>query len=44
MSLVKNINKCKKAGTCNTKKNSTVSTKAYKAMKNKWRNRTKKTA
>ena len=44
MSLYENINKRKKAGTSRSKKNSTVSTKAYKAMKNKWRNKTKKTA
>jgi len=33
MSLYKNINKCKKAGTCNSKKKSTVSKKAYANMK-----------
>ena len=33
MSLYRNINKRKKAGTSRSKKNSTVSTKAYKAMK-----------
>ena len=33
MSLYKNINKCKKAGTCKSKKNSTVSKKAYANMK-----------
>jgi len=43
MSLVKNINKCKKKGTCNSKKNSTVSKKAYTAMKNRWQNKNKKT-
>jgi hypothetical protein len=36
MSLVKNINKRKKAGTSRSKKDSTVSAKAYKAMKNNW--------
>ena len=33
MSLYRNINKRKKAGTSRSKKNSTVSAKAYKAMK-----------
>ena len=33
MSLYRNINKRKKAGTSRSKKNSTVSPKAYKAMK-----------
>jgi len=37
MSLVRNINKRRKAGTSRSKKNSTVSPKAYKAMKNKWK-------
>jgi len=36
MSLLKNINKRKKAGTSRSKKNSTISEKAYKAMKNNW--------
>jgi hypothetical protein len=36
MSLVKHINKRKKAGTSRSKKNSTVSAKAYKDMKNNW--------
>jgi hypothetical protein len=36
MSLVKNINKRKKAGTSRSKKNSTVSPKAYKAMQQGW--------
>ena len=36
MSLVENINKRKKAGTSRSKKDSTVSAKAYKAMKNNW--------
>jgi hypothetical protein len=36
-SLVKNINAKKKAGTSKSKKNSTVSKKAYEAMKNNWK-------
>lgn len=36
MSLVRNINKRKKAGTSRSKKNSTVSSKAYKDMKAGW--------
>jgi len=36
MSLVENINKRKKAGTSRSKKNSTVSPKAYKNMKAGW--------
>jgi hypothetical protein len=36
MSLVKNINKRKKAGTSRSKKESTVSEKAYKDMKQGW--------
>jgi hypothetical protein len=36
MSLVKNINKRKKAGTSRSKKNSTVSDKAYKQMQKGW--------
>lgn len=35
-SLVNNINAKKKKGTSNSKKNSTVSKKAYKDMENKW--------
>ena len=35
-SLVGNINKRKKAGTSRSKKNSTVSPKAYKAMQKGW--------
>lgn len=35
--LYYNINKCKKEGTCNSKKNSTVTAKAYKNMKNKFK-------
>ena len=37
MSLVRNINKRKKAGTSRSKKNSTVSKKAYAAMKRGWK-------
>tara|TARA_B100001063_G_scaffold223058_1_gene229959 strand:+ start:54 stop:170 length:117 start_codon:yes stop_codon:yes gene_type:complete len=37
MSLVRNINKRKKAGTSRSKKKSTVSPKAYKAMKKGWK-------
>ena len=33
MSLYRNINKRRKAGTSRSKKNSTVSAKSYKAMK-----------
>jgi len=33
MSLYKNINKCKKAGTCKSKKKSTVTKAAYANMK-----------
>jgi hypothetical protein len=36
MSLVKNMNARKKAGTSRSKKNSTVSPKAYKDMKAGW--------
>lgn len=36
MSLVKNINKRKKAGTSRSKKDTTVSAKAYKDMKQGW--------
>ena len=36
MSLLRNINKRKKAGTSRSKKNSTISEKAYKAMKMNW--------
>lgn len=36
MSLVENINKRKKVGTSRSKKNSTVSAKAYKDMKKGW--------
>jgi len=37
MSLVKNINKRKRAGTSRSKKKSTVSKKAYSAMKRGWK-------
>jgi len=36
MSLVKNINKCRKNKTCNSKAKSTVKPKQYAAMKNNW--------
>jgi len=36
-SLVKNINAKKKAGTSNSKKNSTVSKEAYADMKKNWK-------
>ena len=37
MSLYRNINRRKKLGISRSKKKSTVSPKAYKAMKNKWK-------
>jgi len=37
MSLVKNIQRRRKLGISRSKKNSTVSSKAYKAMKNNWK-------
>ena len=37
MSLVKNINKRKKAGTSRSKKKSTISKKAYANMKKGWK-------
>tara|TARA_R110000737_G_scaffold41127_1_gene61687 strand:- start:279 stop:398 length:120 start_codon:yes stop_codon:yes gene_type:complete len=37
VSLVKNINKRKKAGTSRTKKNSTISKKTYSKMKKGWK-------
>ena len=43
MSLVENINKRKKAKTSRTKKNSTITAKAYKDMKNNWGKKKKKT-
>ena len=42
MSLVKNMNKRKKAGTSRSKKDSTVSPKAYKDMKAGWPKKGKK--
>jgi len=42
MSLVKNINKRKKAGTSRSKANSTVSAKAYAQMKAGWKKTSKK--
>jgi len=36
-SLVANINKRKKAGTSRSKKNSTISKKAYKQLKRGWK-------
>ena len=44
MSLVRNINKRKKAGTSLSKKNSTVSDKAYKDMQKGWPNSKKNKA
>jgi hypothetical protein len=41
MSLLRNINKRKKAGTSRSKKNSTISPKAYKAMKSGWKKKGK---
>ena len=37
MSLVKNIQRRRKLGISRSKKKSTVSAKAYKDMKNKWK-------
>lgn len=42
MSLVRNINAKKKAGTSNSKKNTTVSAKAYADMKAGWPKKKKK--
>jgi hypothetical protein len=42
MSLVKNIQRRKKAGTSRSKKNTTISPKAYKDMKNNWGRGSKK--
>lgn len=42
MSLVRNINKRRKAGTSRPKSNSTVSDKAYADMKNNWGRKKKK--
>lgn len=44
MSLVRNMNKRKKDGTSRSKKNSTVSAKAYKDMKAGWPKKNKKKA
>jgi len=44
MSLVKNMNKRKNADTSRSKKNSTVSDKAYKDMKAGWPKKKKKKA
>lgn len=41
-SLVRNINKRKKAGTSRSKKNTTVSKKAYSDMKKGWPKKKKK--
>jgi len=37
MSLVENINRRKRLGISRSKKKSTISPKAYKAMQNKWK-------
>ena len=42
MSLVRNINAKKKAGTSNSKKNTTVSAKAYADMQAGWPKKKKK--
>ena len=42
MSLVRNINKRKKAGTSRSKKKSTISKKAYANMKRGWKKSKKK--
>jgi len=42
MSLVKNINKRRKAGTSRSKKNTTISDKAYKDMQAGWPKKKKK--
>lgn len=42
MSLVRNINKRRKAGTSRPKSKSTVSAKAYADMKNNWGKKKKK--
>jgi len=42
MSLVRNINNKKKAGTSNSKKNTSVSAKAYADMKAGWPKKKKK--
>ena len=42
MSLVRNINRRKKAGISRSKKNSTISKKAYADMKSGWKKKKKK--
>ena len=42
MRLVRNINRRKKAGTSRSKKNSTISKKAYADMKSGWKKKKKK--
>tara|TARA_B100000073_G_scaffold347617_1_gene362559 strand:+ start:1988 stop:2116 length:129 start_codon:yes stop_codon:yes gene_type:complete len=42
MSLVENINRRKKAGISRSKKNTTISKKAYSNMKSGWKNKKKK--
>ena len=42
MSLVENINRRKKLGISRSKKNSTVSKDAYKAMHNNWKDKKNK--
>ena len=42
MSLVKNINKRKKAGPSRSKKETTISKKAYADMKSGWKKKKKK--
>ena len=42
MSLVENINRRKKAGISRSKKNSTISKKAYADMKSGWKKKKKK--
>ena len=42
MSLVENINKRKKAGKSRSKKNTTISKKAYADMKSGWKKKKKK--
>ena len=42
MPLVANINRRKKLGISRSKKNSTISPKAYKAMQNNWQDKKKK--
>jgi len=44
MSLVENINRRRKAGTSRSKKNTTVSPKAYKQLKTNWGKKRKKKA